>query len=52
MLEEFVKILIDEAAMKDSFYSGINSFLTPAVLVLCSIGGLKIGWSFLSRVFR
>lgn len=52
MLEEFIKILIDEATMKELFYSGVNSFLAPALLILCAVGAIKIGWSFLSRAFR
>ena len=30
----------------------IEFFADPAVIVLCLVGGLKIGWSFLKRAFR
>ena len=34
------------------FCVGIDLFLNPAVFVLCFVGGIKIGWSFLKRAFH
>lgn len=32
--------------------SNANSFISPAVTVLCAVGGIKLGWSFLKRSFH
>ena len=30
----------------------VELFADPAVIILCLVGGLKIGWSFLKRAFH
>lgn len=30
----------------------IEPFLNPAIIILCTVGGFKIGWSFLRRAFH
>lgn len=35
-----------------SVLSNMQPFLNPAVTVLCIVGGIKLGWSFLKRAFH
>lgn len=41
-------ITVNEGAV----LSNANPFLTPAVTILCIVGGIKLGWSFLKRSFH
>lgn len=43
-----IKITVDESAV----LSNAEPFLTPAVTILCIVGGIKLGWSFLKRSFH
>lgn len=47
-LGEGITITVDEGAV----LSNANPFLTPAVTILCIVGGIKLGWSFLKRSFH
>lgn len=35
-----------------SVLTNMAPFLDPAVTVLCIVGGIKLGWSFLKRAFH
>ena len=35
-----------------SVLTNMQPFLTPAVTVLCFVGGIKLGWGFLKRAFH
>lgn len=43
-----ISITVDESAV----LSNANPFLNPAVTILCIVGGIKLGWSFLKRSFH
>lgn len=43
-----IDIKVDEAAV----LANAQPFLTPAVTILCIVGGIKLGWSFLKRSFH
>lgn len=47
-LGDGITITVDEGAV----LSNANPFLTPAVTILCIVGGIKLGWSFLKRSFH
>lgn len=45
---ESLTISVDEGAV----LSNASPFLGPAVTILCIVGGIKLGWSFLKRSFH
>lgn len=52
MLEDFWQGVFQDIANLEFLHAGVELFLNPAVFVLCVVGGLKIGWSFLRRSFH
>lgn len=46
--DEAIKITVDDSAV----LTNAQPFLTPAVTILCIVGGIKLGWSFLKRSFH
>lgn len=52
MLEDFWQGVFQDIANLEFLHAGVELFLNPAVFVLCILGGLKIGWSFLRRSFH
>ncbi len=52
IIQDFISLIIQDSINRAYLFGGINSFLTPAIIVLCLVGGIKIGWSFLKRSFK
>lgn len=42
------KITVDTTAV----LGNAEPFITPAITILCAVGGIKLGWSFLRRAFH
>lgn len=51
MLEEFWQGVFQDIANLEFLHAGVELFLNPAVAILCIVGGIKVGWSFLKRAF-